>query len=148
MPKPLSQNRRATFDYEILKRFEAGLSLQGGEVKSIQQGRCDLAGANVLVRGTKAFLINADIPAYQPQNTPSEYDPKRNRPLLLNAREIAELAAIGTDKKLTIVPISVYTKNHRLKLEIAIARRKKKSDKREAIKKRDSQKEMRRAAVR
>lgn len=143
--KPYSENRRARFDYELLQQFEAGLVLLGGEVKSIQKGKCDLTGATVLIRNHSAYLLNADIPPYQVGNTPAEYDPRRTRELLLNAKEIAAIEQLVKNSSLTIVPISVYNKNYRIKLHIAVARHKKKSDKRESIKKRETKRTMRRA---
>ncbi len=143
--KPFAENRKAYFDYEILRKFEAGLALLGTEVKSIQKGQGDLAGAAVLVRGNKAFLINADIPAYQSKNAPVNYNQTRSRQLLLNKHELKELSEISKEKKLTIVPLSLYNKGHRIKLLIAIARQRKKSDKREAIRKREAKRQIRRA---
>lgn len=143
--KPFTENRKAYFDYEILQKFEAGLALLGTEVKSIQKGRGDLAGAAVIVRDNKALLINADIPAYQPKNTPINYNSTRSRQLLLTKKELKELADISKERKLTIVPISLYNKGRRIKLLIAIARQRKKSDKREAIRKREAKRQIRRA---
>lgn len=138
MDKNLSENRRARFDYSLLEQFEAGLVLLGGEVKSIQKGQCDLTGATVLIRGKSAYLVNADIPPYQVKNTPAGYDPRRTRQLLLNEKEITHIAQEIKNGALTIVPISVYNKNHRIKVHIALAKRKKKTDKREGIKQRET----------
>lgn len=141
----LAENRKARFDYELLKTFSAGLELFGHEVKSVRSGKLSLAGAFVAVRGGEAFLIGADIPPYQPKNTPAEYDGTRPRKLLLSETEIAELAAAEHTKGLTIVPLSVYNKGRFLKLDLAIARGKKKFDKRESIKKRDTERDLKRA---
>ena len=103
-----------------------------------------LDGAFVIIRGGEAYLINAHIPPYQVNNTPKDYDPLRNRRLLLTKKEIAELAATETNRSLTIVPLSVYNKNKKIKLEIALAKGKKKADKRESIKKRETERELRR----
>src|SRR3989338_1671328 len=105
-----AENRRARFDYEILEKYEAGIELLGVEVKSVRGGQMSLEGAFVIVRGGEAFLINSNIPPYQPQNAPQDYDPLRNRKLLLTQKEIKELAGSEKNKSLTIVPISVYNK--------------------------------------
>jgi len=134
----LIRNKKASFNYEITDKFEAGIQLAGFEVKSLKKGQGSLEGAYVIIRGNEAFLTNANIPAYQPANTPKSYDPERPRKLLLNKKELSELTGIEKQKGLTIVPISVYIKGNKVKLEIGIGRGKKKHDKREVIKKRDS----------
>ena len=134
----LIHNKKASFDFELQDTFEAGLELLGIEVKSLRNKRGSLEGAHVVVRGGEAFLVGAPIPPYQPKNTPASYDPERTRKLLLKAKEIGELAGAESKKGLTIVPISVYNKNRKLKLQIAIARGKKKYDKRETLKARES----------
>ena len=139
-----AENRKAKFDYEILEKYEAGIELLGTEVKSIRSGKMSLEGAFVIVRGGEAFLINANIPPYQPKNTPKDYDPLRNRKLLLTKKEIDELVGSEKNKSLTIVPISVYTKGRKIKIEIALVKGKKKHDKRESIKKRETEREIRR----
>jgi len=139
-----AENRKARFDYEILEKYEAGIELLGVEVKSVRGGQMSLEGAFVIVRGGEAYLINANIPPYQPKNAPKDYDPLRNRRLLLTKKEIAELAGNEKNKSLTIVPISVYNKNRKIKVEIALVKGKKKFDKRETIKKRDTDREIRR----
>lgn len=141
----LANNSKAFFDYEILKRFTAGLELLGVEVKSVRAGKASLRGAFVAVRGGEAFLIGADIPPYQPKNAPKDYDATRARKLLLEKEEIAELLESESTKGLTIVPLSVYNKGRFLKLDLAIARGKKKFDKREAIKKRDVERDLKRS---
>ena len=137
-----ANNRKALFDLEVLKRFDAGLELLGSEVKSVRAGKLNLRGAFVAVRGGEAFLVNAEIPAYQPKNTTDEYDAVRPRKLLLTKTEIIELADAEGTKGLTIVPISVYNSKKFLKVELAIARGKKQFDKRQAIKKRDTEREL------
>lgn len=138
------QNKKAYFNYEILKEFEAGLELFGFETKALRGGQGSLDGAFIIVRGNEAFLTGATIPPYQPKNTPESYDPMRPRRLLLSRGEIAELGGADSKKGLTIVPLSVYNKNRYLKLKIGIARGKKKFDKRETLKKRDTDREIRR----
>lgn len=141
----LADNRKARFDYEILEKFTAGLELLGLEVKSIKAGKINLKGAFVAVRGGEAYLVGADIPPYQPKNAPKEYDAGRPRKLLLSRSEIQELAQAEAQQGLTIVPLSVYNKGRFLKLDLAIARGKKKFDKREAIKKRDVEREIKKS---
>jgi len=140
-----ANNRKALFDFEVLKRFETGIELLGTEVKSVRLGKVSLRGAFVAVRGGEAFLVNADIPAHQPKNAPENYDATRARRLLATRAELQELADAEGTKGLTIVPLSVYNKGRFLKVDIAIARGKKKFDKRQAIKKRDTEKEIKRS---
>jgi SsrA-binding protein len=139
-----AENRKARFDYEILEKYEAGIELLGTEVKSVRGGVMSLEGAFVIIRGGEAFLINANIPPYQVKNTPSDYDPLRNRKILLTKKEIAELAGSGKNKSLTIVPMSVYNKGRKVKMNVALVKGKKKFDKRETIKRRDTDREIRR----
>lgn len=142
--KTLVLNKRAKYDYEILDKFEAGLILKGYEVKSVKNGHMSLKGAYVTVKDNEIYLINANISAYQPKNTPEDYDPGRSRKLLLHKTEIKYLTGKSREKGLTLVPIKVYTKKSRLKLEFGIGRGKKKIDKREKIKKREIKKEIER----
>ncbi|MEK7117511.1 MAG: SsrA-binding protein SmpB [Patescibacteria group bacterium] len=142
---PLIQNKKVYFDYEILQKIEAGIELLGLEVKSLKAGQGSLVGARVSVRGNEAFVVNMNIPPYQPKNTPKDYDAERPRRLLLSKKEIVELSKIESQKGLTIVPLSVYNKGRKLKLEIAVVRGKKKYDKRESIKKRNTDREIRRS---
>ena len=139
-----AENRKARFNYEILEKYEAGIELLGTEVKSVRGGQMSLEGAFVIVRGGEVYLINANVPPYQAKNSPKEYDPLRNRKLLLTKKEIDELAGNEKNKSLTIVPISVYNKGRKIKVEIALVKGKKKYDKRETIKKRDTDREIRR----
>ena len=135
---------KARFDYEILETLSAGLELVGSEVKSIRNGKISLAGAFVGVRGKEAFLIGADIPPYQPKNAPPDYDSTRPRKLLLTKSELEKLSTAEGTKGLTIIPLSVYNKGRFLKLDLGIARGKKKFDKRQAIKKRDVERDLKR----
>ena len=139
-----AENRKARFDYEILEKYETGIELLGTEVKSVRDGQMSLEGAFVIIRGGEAFLINSNIPPFQPKNAPQDYDPLRNRKLLLTKKEIEELAGSEKNKSLTIVPISVYNKNRKIKVNIALVKGKKKFDKRETLKKRDTDRELRR----
>jgi len=140
----LIENRKARFDYDILETFEAGVELFGFEVKSVRKGQGSLVGAHIIIRGGEAFLVGATIPPYQEGNTPENYDPARNRRLLLTKKEIALLADKESQRGLTIVPLSVYNRSRKLKVGIAVARGKKKYDKRETIKKRDTDRDVRR----
>ncbi len=139
-----AENRKVRFDFEILEKYESGIELLGTEVKSVRGGTMSLEGAFVIVRGGEIYLINANIPPYQAKNAPKDYDPLRNRKLLLTKKEIGELAGNEKNKSLTIVPISVYNKGRKIKVEIALVRGKKKFDKRETLKKRDTDREIRR----
>jgi SsrA-binding protein len=140
----LIENSRVGFDYEILEKIEAGLELYGFEVKSIRNGQGSLKGARIVARGGEAYLVGATIPPWQQANAPKSYDPERTRRLLLNQKEIARVASAEGEKGLTIVPISVYNRGHKLKLEIAIARGKKKADKRHTIRAREEKRRIER----
>lgn len=140
--KSLVENRKAHFDYEILERFEAGMVLSGQEVKSIKSGRINLAGSYVVLRNNEAFLLNAQIPPYQPKNAPPDYDPARLRKLLLNKSEIKYLIGKAQEKRLTLIPIRVYTKKGKIKLEFGLGKGRKKASKKELLKKRDVEREI------
>ncbi len=139
-----AENKKAWFDYEIQEKYECGIELIGTEVKAVRAGKVSLLGAFVIIRGGEAFIINANIQPYQEINAPQGYDPLRNRKLLLTKKEIKELSETEANKSLTIVPLSLYSKNRKIKLEIAVSRGKKKFDKRESIKKRETDIEIRR----
>lgn len=139
-----ADNSKALFDYEILETLSAGIELLGMEVKSVRAGKISLRGAFVAVRGREAYLIGADIPAYQPKNAPTDYDALRPKKLLLSKNELEKLRGVEENKGLTIVPLSVYNKGRFLKVDIAIARGKKKFDKRQSIKKRDIERDLKR----
>ncbi len=143
----LAVNRRAYHDYSILDKLEAGVQLYGHEVKSIKSGRINIAGAHIAVRRGEAWLVGADIPQYQPQNVPASHEPKRDRRLLLNRKEIDLLASRIKEKGLTVVPLRLYTaagKRATIKLEIGLVRSKKEFDKRELLKKREIERNIRR----
>jgi len=140
----LAENKRAFYDYEILEKYEAGLKLFGNEVKSIKSKRMNLSGSYVLIRNGEAYLLNAEIPPYQPKNISSSYEPKRTRKLLLKKREINSLSFKTKQKGLTLVPLKVYNKNGLVKLEFALAKGKRLFDKREKIKKREIQRNIER----
>ncbi len=144
MAEMLIQNKKVYFNYEITEKFTAGIELFGFEVKTLRKKQGSLEGAYITVRGGEAFLIGANIPAFQPQNAPEDFDPLRNRKLLLTKKELNELANNEDKKGLTIVAIAVYNMGRKLKLELGIARGKKTFDKRETIKKREVDREIRR----
>jgi SsrA-binding protein len=133
----LAYNRRAKFDYEFLETFEAGLELLGTEVKSIRAGNISLKGAFVTIKDNQAWLTNATVPPWQIANAPVKYDPVRARRLLLSKEEVKHLIGSKQTKGLTIVPIRVYTKGPRIKLELALARGKRKYDKKQVKRERD-----------
>jgi len=132
-----ANNPKAGFDYEILETIEAGIVLQGHEVKSIKTGKVSIKGSYVKILNEEAFLIGAVIPPYQPANTPKNYDPQRSRKLLLSRKEISKLIGNSQSSGLTLVPLKLYDKRGLIKLLVGIARGKKKYDKRETIKKKD-----------
>lgn len=135
--KVLAENRRYSYDYEILETIEAGLVLFGFETKAIKAGRINLQGSFVTTRGGEMYLTNALIPPYQPANTPVDYDQTRPRKLLLHKSEINSLIGKLKVKGLTLIPIKLYTKKSKIKLEFGVGRGKRKIDKRETIKKRE-----------
>jgi len=139
--------RKARFNYEILESFEAGIELLGLEAKSLKKGQGSLDGAHVLIRGGEAFVVNMLVPPYQEKNTPKEYVPRRNRRLLLTRKDIHRLASLEESRGLTLVPISVYTKGPLIKVSVAVVRGKKRFDKRESTKKRETERETRREFV-
>lgn len=140
----ITVNRRAYFDYETLETYEAGIELRGFEAKAVKTGRINLAGSFAVIKDNEAWLLNATIPPYQPKNAPSDYDPTRSRRLLLHKSEIKELIGKSAQKGLTIVPLKVYTKHNRVKILLGLARHKKGKDKRETIKKRETEREIER----
>lgn len=135
-------NRKAHFNYTVEETFEAGIELTGFEVKSIKKGQGSIASAFCVVRGGEAYIVNLHIPPYQPNNTDPGYDPDMTRRLLLSKKEIKRLADKDSTKGLTLIPISLYSKGRYIKVSIAIARGKKVYDKRETIKKRESDREI------
>jgi SsrA-binding protein len=143
-PNTLAENKKLHFDYEVVQTFDAGIELLGVEVKSLRVHGSTLDGAYVTIRGGEAYLMQMSIPPYQPANTPDGYDPLRVRKLILTKAEIRELADIETGKGLTIAPIKLYNKGKKVKVAIGIVRGKKKFDKRETIKRRESDRDIHR----
>lgn len=134
-------NRRARYDYHLLEKFEAGIALSGSEVKSIKAGKMSLKESFVRIRRGEAWLFNAYVNPYPYANT-RDYDSRRTRKLLLHKKEILKLEQKTRKKGLTLVPVSCYTKRNKIKLEIALARGKKRYEKREAKKRRDLEREV------
>lgn len=144
----LAENRKALFDYEVIETYQAGIILNGQEVKSIKNGRISLAGSFVILKENEVFLLNADVPPYQPNNIYGEYEAKRSRKLLLQKSEINELIGKTKQKGLTMVPLKVYNHKGKVKIEFALAKGKKKADKREKIKTREADRDIQRALSR
>lgn len=136
-------NRRAFYNYKILERFEAGINLAGPEVKSVKDGHADLTGSFVRIIGSEAYLVNAKIFLYE-YARPENYDERRSRKLLLHKKEIIALKSKTEGANLTLIPLSLYVKNRLVKVEIALARGKKKFEKKEAIRKKDLEREIER----
>lgn len=134
-------NKTAHFDYEIYDTLEVGVVLTGAEVKSLFLGQASLDEAYVKVVGSELFLLNAHIHPYKFADT-TKIDPKRSRKVLIHKRELLSLQSKMQQKNLTIVPISWYSLGHKIKLQIALARGKKKWEKRESIKKKDMDRQM------
>ena len=143
----LISNKKAYFNYTITETISAGIELFGFEVKSLRNGQGSLEGSYVTVRGGEAFIIGMNIPPFQEKNTPQGYDPIRNRKMLLHKNEITRLSTTESTKGLTIIPVSVYNKGKVIKVDLGIATGKKKFDKRESIKKRDTERSTRREAT-
>lgn len=145
----LIENRKAAFNYQILEKFQAGVALNGQEVKSIKSGHMGLAGSYVVFKGAASgepelFLIGANVPPYQPKNAPGDYNPERSRKLLLKKSEIKQLVGKTKERGLTLIPLLVYTEKGKIKIEFGLAKGKKQFDKRETIKTRETEREIRR----
>ena len=140
----LAENKKAYFNYEILETFEAGIELKGYEVKAVKAGKVSLVGAFATIKDNQIWLTNANVQPYQPKNTPPDYEPTRPRRLLLKKSEIGYLIGKMQAERLTVVPLKLYNKGGRIKVELGLARGKRKYEKRETIKKRETQREIRR----
>lgn len=145
MNDAIATNDRARYDYEIMDRLEAGLVLFGHETKSAKTGHMKLKGAHVAFTRGEAMLVGAHIARYPKAGPLPDYDPERSRKLLLHKRELEKLRGKREEDGLTIVPLRAYMKAGRIKIEIAIARGKKQYEKRESIKKRDLDRQVRSA---
>jgi SsrA-binding protein len=146
--KVVADNRQARFRYEILETYEAGIELQGTEVKSIRQGKLNLQDGYALIRNGEAWLLNVHISPYQSSSEYFNHDPRRTRKLLLHKREIRKLTGKVEQEGLTLVPLKMYMKRGLVKITIALGRGKKLHDKRETIKERQDQRDMARAMKR
>jgi SsrA-binding protein len=142
--KVIATNRKARHNYFLLDKYEAGIALQGSEIKSIRSGQISIKEAYVRTDGDEAWLVNAHIAPYDPASH-LNHNPKRERKLLLHRKEIIRLWNEVSQKGVTIVPLRVYLKNGRAKVEIAIAKGKRKGDKREKISKRETEREIQKA---
>lgn len=142
--KVVATNRKARHDYFLLETFEAGICLQGSEIKSIRAGQISIKEAYVKVDGEQAWLINAHISPYDPASR-ENHDPTRDRKLLLHKKEIRTLWDEVRQKGVTVIPIKVYLKRGKAKVEISIVKGKRHYDKRQAIAKRDAQREIERS---
>lgn len=140
----LAKNKKAYYDYEILETYEAGIVLTGQEVKSIKNGRVSIKGSYARIRNGEAFLVGAVVPPYQPANAPENYNPQKERKLLLKRSQLDYLTGKTVTKGLTLVPLKVYTKNGLIKVLVGLAKGKRKEDKREKIRKREAERRIRR----
>ena len=138
------RNKKSSHDYSFEETLEAGIQLLGTEVKSVRANHGSLNGAYVQVLGGEVYLLGAHIPAWQEKNVSSAYDPYRTRKLLVHKKELFDLLKALSTKGLTIVPISLYNKGSIVKVQLAIAKGKKNFDKRETLKARDLDREVRR----
>ena len=145
--KVVTRNRRASHEYELTDRLECGVVLVGTEVKSLRDGHCSLDGSYAKVEDGELWLIGAEIPEYAMGNR-LNHKPKRDRKLLAHRRELAKFAGKASERGFTLVPTSVYFKNGRAKVEVAVARGKQLHDKRQALKSAEAKREMARAASR
>ncbi|NRA97619.1 MAG: SsrA-binding protein SmpB [Planctomycetes bacterium] len=143
-PRAIATNRRARYEYEILDTWEAGIALLGAEVKSLRTGKANLSDSYATVRRGEAFLVNVHISPYDKAGRDNP-EPRRERKLLLHRREIARIRSSVAEKGLTLVPLKLYFKNGRAKVELGLARGKRRYDKRETIRRRDHEREMQRA---
>ncbi|CAI3519287.1 SsrA-binding protein SmpB [Enterococcus cecorum] len=141
--KLIAQNKKARHDYHILETFEAGMVLQGTEIKSIRNSRINLKDGFVRVRNGEVFLVNVHISPYEQGNI-FNHDPLRTRKLLLHKRQIRQLEAESKNVGITIVPLKVYIKDGYAKVLIGLAKGKKEYDKRESIKQKDQERQIRR----
>lgn len=145
MSSKYTENRKARFNYEILEEIEVGIKLLGSEAKAVRAGKASLDGSYAYVRGGELFLVSAHIEPFQPKNTAEDYDPDRVRKLLAHKKELSRLADLEGKQGLTLVPLSMYNKGRVIKLSLAIAKGKKRDDKRQTIKRREAEREIRRA---
>ncbi len=142
--KDYARNKKAYADYKIIESFEAGIVLTGSEVKSVRKGGADLTGAFVIIRGEETYIVNMTISPYQSKNVPEKYEKDRALKLLMHKKELKGLIGQLQQKGLTILPLRMYNKGAKIKVEIAIARGKRTYEKREKIRKRETQRDIER----
>lgn len=150
--KYIATNRRARHEFELLKKYECGLELKGSEVKSLRESRVEIAEAYGRVIENELWILSMHIPAYRPAGEAGAHDPNRNKKLLVHQREIQEIKMRLDQERLTFIPLAIYFKQGKAKIEMSLAKRKLKVDKRqekaEAESKRRAQREIRRGAAR
>lgn len=139
-----ADNKKISHEFEILETLEAGIELLGLEVKAVRAHKMSLAGSYIFPRNGEIWLVGATIAPYQPSNTPKDYEPTRERKLLLRQHEIQYLIGKFSTKGLTLLPLRVYNKNNRIKLLLAVARKFKKHDKRQRIRERETNRKVER----
>ena len=137
----ISENKKARLEYDVKTSFEAGLSLMGSEVKSLRLGHCQLKGSHVVFIRNEAYIQNMSISLYKPAGL-QNHNPERRRKLLLHTHELNKIQGLMTQNYMTCIPLKLYFKNGRVKLLIALAKGRKKSDKRQLIKKREMDRKM------
>jgi SsrA-binding protein len=141
----LATNKKAYFDYEILEKLETGIVLSGMEIKATKTGKASLAGSFAIIRNNQAYLLNLSIAPYQPKNINFKYIPDKTRKLLLHKKQITYLLSKKRQKNLTLIPLRMYNKNGLIKIELGLAKGKRKFDKRETLKKKDLKRKIDRA---
>ncbi len=145
----LAENRRARHDYSILEKFEAGLVLSGPEVKSIKTGRASLQGSYVVPKGYELWLVGMQVAPYPPAKREQEhYNPEQDRKLLLSESELKYLSGKLREQGLTVVPLSLYTSHRFIKIELGLAKGKTRYDKRVSLRRRETDREIRRSLKR
>lgn len=142
--KILSLNKGVLKNWQILEKFSAGIVLLGQEVKSIKTKRINLSGSYVIIKNLEAFWTGAKIPPYQEKNAPADYRPKRDRKLLLKKKELSYLYGKVKRKGVALIPLKLYLKNAKIKLEFALCKKKKGYQRKEELKKRDLEREIKR----
>jgi SsrA-binding protein len=145
-PRPVAQNKRARYDYDVIDTYEAGIVLVGSEVKSVRDGKVQLKDAYARVHNGELWLHGVHVSPYEYSNGFGAVDSDRSRKLLMHRRQITELAVRTTQDSLTLVPLSIYFKEGRAKVDLALARGRRRYDKRHAIAERDADMELRRAS--
>lgn len=133
----IATNKKATLNYEVLDKYEGGLELHGFEVKAIRMGRIKFDGSYIIINNDEVFLKNAEISPYQPNNIPKDFQPNRLIKILISKKEILKLKQKTEKEGLTLIPLSIFNKNKKLKIDFALTKGKKKHDKRQDIKRRE-----------